>query len=392
MARIVARLSLEYRKALAWRLLALLVGLSTWAAAAPWTDWYLTGAVLVEGEQITIVPDTASNFTGVHRAIPETDLSRRVLRLEVKVDDWQALCALQIVVSTDGNFERYLAVDLRRLIGRLPPGEWLPVSLPRSAFSASVGADWRTANALIVRAVAKPGRQTLVLLRGVEFIATQARQGVVSIAFDDGRSDTYTKALPLMQVLGLTGTAYIVPSQLGQEGFMTEQQVDTLHQAGWAIAGHNERDLTQLEPSLVNLELAATFGFLTSRGYRGAAHYAYPGGGHNRWVRELVARYFTTGRTIDAHAQPLVGIDPYRISSLSVYPDYHLDTLKGLVRRVVEDGDWLILTFHTLSDGPPTVDTEYPLAWFEALLRYLVDREIEVLTVPEAWEQLTAGP
>jgi len=373
-------------------LLALLAGLSAWAAAAPWTDWYLTGAVLVEGEQIALAPDTASHFTGVHRALPETDLSRHILRLEVMVHDWQALQALQVVVSTYGNFERYLAVDLRLLIGRLPAGEWLPVSLPRSAFSASAGADWRTVNALIVRAVAEPGRQTLVLIRGVEFITSQTHPGMVSLAFDDGRSDTYTRALPLMQALGLVGTAYIVPAQLGQEGFMTEQQVEALHQAGWAIAGHNEHDLTQLEPSLVALELAATFGFLTSRGYRGAAHYAYPGGGHNRWVRELVAHYFTTGRTIDAHAQPPVGIDPYRLSSLSVYRDYPLDTLKGLIRRVVEDGDWLIVTFHLLSDGPPSVDTEYPLAWFEELLHYLVDHQVAVLTVPEAWERLTAGP
>lgn len=370
----------------------LLAGLSAWAAAAPWTDWYLTGAVLVEEAQITLAPAVESHFTGVHRAIPETDLSQHILRLEVKVHDWPALRAVQVVVSTYGNFERYFVVDLRQLIGRLPPGEWLPLSLPRSAFSASAGADWRTVNALIVRAVAEPGRQTLVLIRNVEFIAAEARPGVVSLAFDDGRSDTYTRAFPLMQALGLVGTAYIVPSQLGQEGFMTEQQVDALHQAGWAIAGHNERDLTRLEPSLAALELAATFGFLTSRGYRGAAHYAYPGGGHNRWVRELVARYFETGRTIDAHAQPLVGVDPYRLSSLSVYRDYHLDTLTALIRRVVEGGDWLIVTFHLLSDGPPTVDTEYPLAWFEALLHYLVEHEVTVLTVPEVWERLTAGP
>lgn len=373
-------------------LLTLLAGLSAWAAAAPWTDWYLTGAVLTEEEQIALVPDVGSQFTGVHRALPETDLSQHSLRFEVKVHDWQALQALQVVVSTYGNFERYLAVDLRQLISRLPAGEWLPVNLPRSAFSASAGADWRTVNALIVRAVAEPGRQTLVLIRGVEFIATEARKGMVSLAFDDGRSDTYTRALPLMQALGLVGTAYIVPAQLGQEGFMSEQQVEALHQAGWAIAGHNERDLTQLEPSLVALELAATFGFLTSRGYRGAAHYAYPGGGHNRWVRELVAHYFETGRTIDAHAQTLVEIDPYRLSSLSVYANHGPDSLKELIRQAVADGDWLILTFHLLSDGPPRVDTEYPLAWFAELLHYLVDNQVAVLTVPEVWKRLTAEP
>lgn len=367
------------------------MALSAWAAADAWTDWYLYGAVVVAEEQIVLAPDLAGRFTGVHQALAETDFSHTVVSLEVKVHDWLALQALQVVVSTAGNFEQYFETDLTLLASRPPSGEWLRFTLPRSAFSGSAGADWRTVNAIILRAVAHPGRQTLVLLRDVAFLETDVRPGMISLAFDDGWIDTYAVAFPRMQALGLTGTAYIIPSRLGQEGYLTQEQVDALHEAGWAIAGHSDEDLTNLSPSEAAREVASVYGYLVNRNYRGGDHYAYPDGGYDRQIRQEVARYFATGRTIDPYAQPLSGIDPYRLSSLSVYDDHDLAFLTDLIDRVVADGDWLILTFHRLTDAPPTVDTEYPLERFEALLAYLVENEVPVLTVPEVWERFGAS-
>ena len=68
----------------------------------------------------------------------------------------------------------------------------------------------------------------------------------VAITFDGGTSGIYTKAFPIMNELGFTGTLFITINYLDQPGYLTSAQVKEMIAAGWEIGsrGYNGYDLT----------------------------------------------------------------------------------------------------------------------------------------------------
>ncbi len=60
----------------------------------------------------------------------------------------------------------------------------------------------------------------------------------VVLSFDDGNTSDIDFALPALQQRGLTATFFIVPSWLGDPGFMTKADVRTLAASGMTIGNH----------------------------------------------------------------------------------------------------------------------------------------------------------
>jgi peptidoglycan/xylan/chitin deacetylase (PgdA/CDA1 family) len=61
----------------------------------------------------------------------------------------------------------------------------------------------------------------------------------IVLTFDDGNDNTYTRAFPVLQKYGFTGTAYLVHNFIGAAGFMTKAQILELYEAGWEIGSHS---------------------------------------------------------------------------------------------------------------------------------------------------------
>lgn len=68
----------------------------------------------------------------------------------------------------------------------------------------------------------------------------------ILLTFDDGSETVYSEALPVMQIYGFTGTAYIVDNYIGANRYMDKAQIRALYEAGWEIGSHSlsHRDLT----------------------------------------------------------------------------------------------------------------------------------------------------
>jgi peptidoglycan/xylan/chitin deacetylase (PgdA/CDA1 family) len=54
----------------------------------------------------------------------------------------------------------------------------------------------------------------------------------IVLTFDDGLDDLYSVVYPLLRAFHLTAVAYIVPSWIGNKGFLTWPQVQEMHQSG----------------------------------------------------------------------------------------------------------------------------------------------------------------
>lgn len=68
-----------------------------------------------------------------------------------------------------------------------------------------------------------------------------ARQPIVSLVFDDGWISQFTTAMPKMDEYGFKGTAYIIPSGIGADGFFTQAQIDVIADNGWDISATGRR-------------------------------------------------------------------------------------------------------------------------------------------------------
>jgi peptidoglycan/xylan/chitin deacetylase (PgdA/CDA1 family) len=102
----------------------------------------------------------------------------------------------------------------------------------------------------------------------------------VVITFDDGYADNYATALPILKKYGLRATVFVVTDFLGEETYMTWDEVKAMRAAGTEIGSHTlaHRDLTGLPPDERLKDLAASKAGLEWRLDAPVKFLAYPFG------------------------------------------------------------------------------------------------------------------
>ena len=110
------------------------------------------------------------------------------------------------------------------------------------------------------------------------------------ITFDDGRSDGYTHALPILRRLGLVATFYVITGRIGMTYNLSASQLRGMAAAGMEIGSHtvDHVRLASANPPAARLQLtrsAATIARVT--GQRPTT-FAYPFGGLDPFAQSLV--------------------------------------------------------------------------------------------------------
>ncbi len=79
----------------------------------------------------------------------------------------------------------------------------------------------------------------------------------VIITFDDGLSDNYTNAYPILKELGLKAYFFILVGKAGTDGYMDWRQIRQLRDGGMVIGSHGmtHRILTELNDKELDYEL-----------------------------------------------------------------------------------------------------------------------------------------
>jgi peptidoglycan/xylan/chitin deacetylase (PgdA/CDA1 family) len=60
----------------------------------------------------------------------------------------------------------------------------------------------------------------------------------VLLTFDDGYADNYEQAMPVLKRHGFPATLFMSPGAVGQDGYLTWDQVKVMHKAHWDIQPH----------------------------------------------------------------------------------------------------------------------------------------------------------
>jgi len=321
------------------------------------------------------------------------DLTGRFVRLRVRVDHADRLAGADLVlVSGEGAFAIGVPVFADESMNLLQSGRWTDLTLGLGAArregrpdrAAIERVEWRLAER------GDAGPRVTGFLGDLE-AQPLPDEGVVSLCFDDGYDEHWSVAAPILAVHGLRGTAYVMPDQVGQPGYMTREQLAALQRSfGWDVAAHHFTPLTEFPGDDLPRVLDGIQGWLAQNGFgAGARHLAYPLGKHDPRVLTLVRARFATARLASGGAETLPPADPHLLRAMNVLDSTPPDALIAAARRAREEREWLILMFHFLVDVPQR-ETEYAIENLRRAIAGIAASGVAVRPVSEV--DLRGGP
>ncbi|MGM9570290.1 MAG: polysaccharide deacetylase family protein [Phascolarctobacterium sp.] len=82
----------------------------------------------------------------------------------------------------------------------------------------------------------------------------------IALSFDDGYTDNYTEAFPLLQKYGARATFSVINSKIGGKIYMTAAQIQEMERAGMEIASHtfSHNRLEDIDPKYLDWEIGTS--------------------------------------------------------------------------------------------------------------------------------------
>lgn len=356
-----------------------------------------TGSTLVADTQDFLIGTQSARFTNMmQKSGTNISIAGKRFRVRFKVNEISSGARLLMYLSSDTSFSTYVTFslfdstidDLRRSVKL---GEWTEMSLPWCACNNISKLDSIT-NVDTIRFKFHVDGGTATGDANVQMITVEDMgepKGILSFTFDDGSASVLTDAAKILGARGITGTAYIIPSAVGQHGgYMTEEQVISLKtDYGWDIESHANTEVADLTESEMAADFASTKKWIQDRGLGRGDHYAYAGGTHNALIEKVVKRYFASARTIDStvsifETNPGFICNPYRLSARSGVTAENVAAIKSWIDEAVKYGGWLILVFHHI--GTTNTSMYCTAEALAEIADYAISSGIEIKTVADA--------
>lgn len=131
----------------------------------------------------------------------------------------------------------------------------------------------------------------------IRFHEKMAQKGQVMFSFGTISESIYTKVFPVMQDHGMKGVLAVPPDRIGNNGRMTKEQIDEMHDAGWEIASqsNNFRSLYGLSKATQEKRVKYAKEQLKKLGYGDVKAFVYPNGQCDQNSLEVVKKYHDFG-------------------------------------------------------------------------------------------------
>lgn len=207
---------------------------------------------------------------------------------------------------------------------------------------------------------------------------------LASLSFDDGWESVFTSAKPVLDVLGVKSTQYIIAESFRSffSGYMSLGQVKQLEDEGHEIGSHTLRHCNLANLSLQNAayDLKYSKKALETE-FKPIAGLAYPYGAYDSSINQLAAQNYSYVRTSDNGYDSLL-MDRYRLRAVTVVPEMTMEQFKEIVDFAASHKLWLNLVYHRIENSSEAYGTSAAL--MKQQISYVQSTGLKVVTVEDA--------
>lgn len=336
-----------------------------------------TQHVLAGQKSIRISTD-ATNITSAARlrnvAFNFSNLKNMMVRFYV--EDIDNLSNVELRMSSVDNMSKYLSFKLSRW--RIISG-WNEVMVPLESLTVNNAESLSNVMTTFQLSVTSKSADVVATVVFDSIYINRTQRAKILFHFDDGWTSQYTKAFPILLKYGFVGSIGVVRDFVGANGYMTLDQLRTLHTYGWDLFNHTttHNDLTVIPVEQIKTELDNCRDWLNEQGFTEASDFvAYPYGSHNADVLEAMKGY-KLGRITSEMLEVTPPIQPHRLKVLNMYPTINAAAYTPIINDAIKTGSTLILLFHRIDDTGSD-NTIYLTNEFEALVSFIKSKESEV--------------
>jgi peptidoglycan/xylan/chitin deacetylase (PgdA/CDA1 family) len=229
-----------------------------------------------------------------------------------------------------------------------------------------------------------------------EYTPVPYNRGIVSVNFDDGWTNQYLNANPVLKQLGIMATYFIISGELNDTpDYMTSTQVKDLYANGNEIGSHTvtHPDLTTLSASQMQSEMANSQTTLQNLIGAPVTDFAYPYGAYNANTISVGKQYYASQRSVNGGLNTKDSLDVTQLKIEEVDSDISQAQVQGWINAAVAQHAWLILVYHEVATTPSAADdalyTTQP-SDFTAEMNYLKNSGVAVETTHQALAEVQA--
>ena len=223
-------------------------------------------------------------------------------------------------------------------------------------------------------------------------------QGFVSLTFDDGYYSAYSKAIPILDAVGIKSTFYVITTLVGDtvDGYVTQTQLQALYKNGHEIGNHTRTHpaLSTISSTQLTSETSGALQDLQGWGYNPTS-FAYPyddyGGSSTSAVVDAVEASGVRGaRDSDYGGYNNSTTFPLLLDSMPSEYDLGTDnvtTVAGWIQQAVANKMWVIILWHRVDETDPNTDAPNPISVpssvIQGVVNYIVQNGVHVVTDSE---------
>lgn len=334
----------------------------------------------------------------------DLDLSNQNISFKFKFDKILNLQGFDMYLSND-NWKNYARFDIKTVIPDPSQdtnrnNEWIRFKVAKGDLRKTELGNWKKNNpafdwskidSVKFTVTSKEGKNAIVNIKDFNFVTDQKEARAI-IVFDDGWSSVMDAA-KVMNKYDTKGNVAVITGSVGEKRYLTLDNLKTLqNDYGWNIASHtslhknavieyvNDNNLSGFDNDITD-----ALQYLIKNNINSAPNwFIFPDGSINNIVKKVISKYYKFARATVNVPASFPFAEPFEVGALTVYSDIARPIdVHNAINDAIKYKQTIFLVFHKISQGVPSVHTEYALDNFDVILKDIKNQGIKVVTLSE---------